>query len=203
MFSCRGRLPRASGGVSQTLWDYFGLPTSSPRKRGCFSEAAFPVIFFVVFPAQAGVFLTERKTTDRGGRLPRASGGVSLRAVPMRGGFRSSPRKRGCFWYFSAVAHQTLVFPAQAGVFLMSFGPYPEMSGLPRASGGVSDEPFHRTFPAASSPRKRGCFPKGVRKRSPVSVFPAQAGVFPVLSDTTFIRLGLPRASGGVSRPAS
>ena len=155
---CFCSLPRASGGVSEFVEETHDGDPSSPRKRGCFCSERNALGLFRVFPAQAGVFLSALCRCAAASGLPRASGGVSscaLAAVRMP---KSSPRKRGCFWYFSAVAHQTLVFPAQAGVFLMSFGPYPEMSGLPRASGGVSTL-IRGVMPAVkSSPRKRGCF---------------------------------------------
>ena len=113
--------------------------------------------------------------------------------------FKSSPRKRGCFWNKANSLPYAVVFPAQAGVF-------PDLSsllcltqGLPRASGGVSEAFWLRFILCESSPRKRGCFVHcGVLLGLRV-VFPAQAGVFPqrLRPQPAFRRL--PRASGGVS----
>ncbi len=158
----------------------------------------------MVFPAQAGVFLSGRMNPeDRKGSsprkrgcfshdrddllvvtsLPRASGGVSM-------GEDESTR----------VAQ---VFPAQAGVFPNRAAIAGRSLCLPRASGGVSITGEFELNNNQSSPPKRGCFPfEGLACPSP-QVFPAQAGVFlPVRLETLEI-LGLPRASGGVSRSQS
>ena len=111
----------------------------------------------------------------------------------------SSPRKRGCFWYFSAVAHQTLVFPAQAGVFPLLRPCRASSAGLPRASGGVSFVGVSCVEMLRSSPRKRGCFPDALGLLWLADVFPAQAGVFLIRFGLLNDLIGLPRASGGVS----
>ena len=49
--------PRVCGDVSQTLWDYFGLPTFSPRMRGCFQANKNQSGLGAVLPAYAGMFL--------------------------------------------------------------------------------------------------------------------------------------------------
>ena len=111
--------------------------------------------------------------------LPRASGGVSLHADAVGFAEESSPRKRGCFRDGLFVLTGALVFPAQAGVFLLAL------------AFGFSAH--------ASSPRKRGCFAIRLPPFEVVRVFPAQAGVFPTAGTFHSSRASLPRASGGVS----
>ena len=70
--------------------------------------------------------------------LPRASGGVSQIWFSEPYLPQSSPRKRGCFLLVPVGWTLTEVFPAQAGVFLLSPRGGKWMVCLPRASGGVS-----------------------------------------------------------------
>ena len=72
---------------------------------------------------------------------------------------------------------------------------------LPRLGGGVSITGDYQALSAVSSPPRRGCF--CVRQRVEVEdgVFPASAGVFPVLTDTMAFCPRLPRLGGGVSWP--
>ena len=90
-------LPRASGGVSAVNGGPELTERSSPRKRGCFSGAVERRPFYLVFPAQAGVFLFIRYLMLSVPRLPRASGCVYINKVPALTAASSSPRKRGCF----------------------------------------------------------------------------------------------------------
>ena len=172
-------LPRASGGVSKV--------------SGVLSDDR------TVFPAQAGVFPQHLFSKVPATGLPRASGGVSRSAS--RGGEApgSSPRKRGCFRVKGRPVVKVEVFPAQAGVFPISWLNQPLSLGLPRASGGVSFISRNSVRTKVSSPRKRGCFHARSRLNRRNSVFPAQAGVFPEQKLCTASNWGLPRASGGVS----
>ena len=90
----------------------------------------------------------------------------------------SSPRKRGCFPFLWHKRRRVRVFPAQAGVFPPRARVSGTVSGLPRASGGVSIKTADQVFLDLSSPRKRGCFQTSESILVQVDVFPAQAGVF-------------------------
>ena len=70
---------------------------------------------------------------------------------------------------------------------------------IPRASGGVSVISFLARSIGLYSPRKRGCFQVVLEVLNNETVFPAQAGVFPIVVDLTEDCFGIPRASGGVS----
>ena len=131
----------------------------------------------------------------------------------------SSPRKRGCFCGLRAGRYLVVVFPAQAGVFPYNLEPKDVLHSLPRASGGVSRTRYRLPGYRRSSPRKRGCFcgyyyPLGLFWVFPAQagvfllvsacislprVFPAQAGVFLDKRELAEFAGCLPRASGGVS----
>ena len=195
-------LPRASGGVSNNNSSDTAPKWSSPRKRGCFCGLHYRAPHEQVFPAQAGVFPKCRSYNLFAISLPRASGGVSTTESQIGGWSRSSPRKRGCF-RFTRQAFQPLpVFPAQAGVFPPASSKSRRHPSLPRASGGVSPLEPRRPAKWGSSPRKRGCFSNLSLAARPISVFPAQAGVFPLAALRYAERACLPRASGGVSKLA-
>ena len=115
---------------------------------------------------------------------------------------KSSPRKRGCFRNRRHKTGHRTVFPAQAGVFPFLWHVDRLSKSLPRASGGVSDPYRLLAWCEESSPRKRGCFLQRLYERDARGVFPAQAGVFPSATGPHTIKTRLPRASGGVSKPA-
>ncbi len=80
------------------------------------------------------------------------------------------------------IVDESSVFPARVGVFPVGMVIFISLSGLPRASGGVSRKEKHGNEHMKSSPREWGCFnSKGILGQ--------QLG-------------GLPRASGGVSYTA-
>ena len=139
---------------------------------------ALPPIEISVFPAQAGVFPSSGAFLPVRRSLPRASGGVSWSGPsPLEKG-TSSPRKRGCFLEFAYQTSWICVFPAQAGVFPLPVRFCLFSNGLPRASGGVSNEDSPTPEGVPSSPRKRGCFHVTEAVWMNAQVFPAQAGVF-------------------------
>ena len=197
-----------------------GTVMSSPRKRGCFYKGVDYTRGAVVFPAQAGVFLRLEEPPRYSGRLPRASGGVSMLLAPSSRRRRVFPAQAGVFLFSSRSSFSSFCLPRASGG--VSGGnarqrrrkgssprkrgcfqrevvvPVP-MEGLPRASGGVSVTETDPVEREVSSPRKRGCF--RLRPCAPVSlsVFPAQAGVFLSPPPPSAARFRLPRASGGVS----
>ena len=113
---------------------------------------------------------------------------------------RFSPRKRRCFRRKRAEAREKKVFSAQAEVFPWNSlsDSYPQ--SFLRASGGVSRA--HKQLGAVFgfSPRKRRCFPYCMSVYTEVSVFSAQAEVFPYSERCPNIVRSFLRASGGVSK---
>ena len=213
------RIPRASGGVSGATGGSSRAEWYSPRKRGCFLSRNSDADGVAVFPAQAGVFPSDRTLFAPRRCIPRASGGVSIRRISTEWAEKYSPRKRGCFQdhrkheqpphVFPAQAGcfdpsqpavaDGLVFPAQAGVFPSRCPCRQPIHRIPRASGGVSQYGKTAKVMLQYSPRKRGCFSAFVEDVGAGGVFPAQAGVFPNRHIEKFPIAGIPRASGGVS----
>ena len=156
--SSQPSIPRASGGVSTSSSRERPCNAYSPRKRGCFSKNLREHGSYQVFPAQAGVFLSQPSGKVLPASIPRASGGVSGRRLSKKRACRYSPRKRGCFRRCGLCRGQEEVFPAQAGVFLQSSTSKRRPDGIPRASGGVSEADLFEYGEKLYSPRKRGCF---------------------------------------------
>ena len=135
-------LPRASGGVSIFHPGKKFRILSSPRKRGCFHSRLFQAAPPSVFPAQAGVFLAAFFGYEDARSLPRASGGVSMDIAAGLSQSLSSPRKRGCFSTCGAHCSRAESSPRKRGCFQKSRPRGPKIGSLPRASGGVSRNPF-------------------------------------------------------------
>ncbi len=93
----------------------------------------------------------------------------------------------------------TLVFSAQAEVFLDVAKIYEDGKRFLRASGGVSTNGSRLEFLHTFSPRKRRCFCVMLRKFFRKRVFSAQAEVFLSKRFPPISRFGFLRASGGVS----
>ena len=92
----------------------------------------------LVFPAYAGVFLDFCSIFGGFLCLPRIRGGVSRICGDLSFMFWSSPHTRGCFSIDPPAVVIVQVFPAYAGVFLLSVYDLIVKAGLPRIRGGVS-----------------------------------------------------------------
>ena len=69
-------LPRAGGGVPWMKHTREAGRSSSPRRRGCSLFYNAELMYFIVFPAQAGVFPLTSYRWGMASCLPRAGGGV-------------------------------------------------------------------------------------------------------------------------------
>ena len=74
-----------------------------------------------------------------------------------------------------------------------------EEKGLPRIRGGVSLLQGIEFSLSESSPHTRGCFRQLPPALEGLRVFPAYAGVFPMMQEFSTDDLSLPRIRGGVS----
>ena len=171
-------IPRASGGVPILLSFAQFEREYSPRKRGCSLLKQIARAFDVVFPAQAGVFLSCRFLYSPCHSIPRASGGGP--------------------WDSFFADLEDSVFPARAGVFRLCYPLTTAKTGIPRASGGVPCRNHGTCQHVTYSPRKRGWSYERVRLLARVSVFPAQAGVFPDRSSYDSVTFCIPCSCGGV-----
>ena len=194
-----GGLPRIRGGVSGRQSFIHASPLSSPHTRGCFRRRAPRAPVLGVFPAYAGVFLRKMLYQAEILRLPRIRGGVSSAEVWLYLYMQSSPHTRGCFSFRLCALSSDNVFPAYAGVFLFSRSAPRLICCLPRIRGGVSRAFTRFQSLKRSSPHTRGCFVASFCDMLNTAVFPAYAGVFLPLADTSAPGSSLPRIRGGVS----
>ena len=106
---------------------------------------------------------------------------------------------RGCFYRMRECFSQNLVFPAYAGMFLSGQACAINRASFPRVCGDVSVRRVERNPPARFSPRMRGCFHRAGWVRGCTAVFPAYAGMFPILFARTSAIKRFPRVCGDVS----
>ncbi len=90
----------------------------------------------------------------------------------------SSPRTWGCFEIIGDWSNDSTVFPTHVGVFPGTSVRAVVMSGLPHASGGVSDRNFCGLPQVAPSPPVWGCFFSFAAKGDVSAAVPTQVGVF-------------------------
>ena len=110
-------LPRARGGISHGIPAALRASFSSPRTRGYFRDYSRIVRARRLFPAHAGVFPLPSVSADCVEALPRARGGISVRAQMAEYQRFSSPRTRGYFRVERVAPPACSLFPAHAGVF--------------------------------------------------------------------------------------
>ena len=134
--------------------------------------------------------------------LPRARGGISAVCCPHFCSLDSSPRTRGYFPGSGSAPFLCLLFPAHAGVFPQFRVRLHFVFALPRARGGISIVQRVIGPELVSSPRTRGYFREVCFHFGSYRLFPAHAGVFPVLSWDHNPADSLPRARGGISSAA-
>ena len=90
------------------------------------------------------------------------------------------------------------VFPAYAGMFLVTG--YPQISGgcFPRVRGDVPADHIWVCVIGRFSPRARGCSVAPVERRQLEAVFPACAGMFRAIGDLFYAIACFPRVRGDV-----
>ena len=128
--------------------------------------------------------------------FPRVRGDVPDDGVA-GGGFPTfSPRARGCSGNSLRKSIILVVFPACAGMFLVSPTPLAQFECFPRVRGDV---PMGSPTPKRGirfSPRARGCSYSCFSLASISAVFPACAGMFPHQNGGEDRRAGFPACAG-------
>ena len=130
----------------------------SPHTRGCSAPTMPPIMAAIVFPAYAGMFRSGGDEAGHNSSFPRIRGDVPSYPYWAYLTCLFSPHTRGCSRLAAPNSTILQVFPAYAGMFLLSTG------------FGKKGERF--------SPHTRGCSaprPSGVCESV---VFPAYAGMF-------------------------
>ncbi|SPT75244.1 Domain of uncharacterised function (DUF2825) [Arcanobacterium haemolyticum] len=91
------------------------------------------------------------------------------------------------------------LFPAHAGVFPSAASNSVAKVSLPRTRGGISYSSCLSTRSFSSSPHTRGYFQVIGTIMIKAALFPAHAGVFPLIRGKLWSILSLPRTRGGIS----
>ena len=152
----------------------------SPRMRGCSRQKRHQKLRLCVFPAYAGMFPGRGDNRGRRRCFPRVCGDVPNPPLGGLGCDAFSPRMRGCSVERLPGSYQKCVFPAYAGMFLLSSRVSSWVKSFPRVCGDVPPLRPCKPRSLAFSPRMRGCSSTWFRNRTGSTVFPAYAGMFPV-----------------------
>ena len=113
------------------------IPLVSPHTRGCSADNNGPAITGVVFPAYAGMFLLLMPSSMGSPRFPRIRGDVPVDFAIKSGEDLFSPHTRGCSVAYHVAPDILRVFPAYAGMFLLSAAPAKNCGRFPRIRGDV------------------------------------------------------------------
>ena len=106
---------------------------------------------------------------------------------------------RGCFLLPIIPNEPIWAFPAYAGMFLLDGKLSKYSVGFPRVCGDVSEWFRDENLQKSLSPRMRGCFYIREMRIARDAVFPAYAGMLPLLPSMRFFLTGFPRVCGDVS----
>ena len=136
-FSSAGGFPRVCGDVPLHQWPRSQTEKFSPRMRGCSAPCTISAQADTVFPAYAGMFLVSELTLSAQGCFPRVCGDVPNFPLEKGSAMEFSPRMRGCSYFGVAAALFLLVFPAYAGMFLLSTVISVAAPSFPRVCGDV------------------------------------------------------------------
>ena len=194
---CR-RFPRVRGDVPCSAKVRSHSAMFSPRARGC-SGFLFSVdVDADVFPACAGMFPDNFSTPPPSYRFPRVRGDVPGVTDSVVDKIKFSPRARGCSAARIRVLPGCGVFPACAGMFPAGTALRLNPCRFPRVRGDVPTPPPTLCLGTRFSPRARGCSADTPLIPLPTSVFPACAGMFPLLPAYHYDFHCFPRVRGDV-----
>ena len=168
----------------------------SPRARGCSEFVKLGLETPMVFPACAGMFLLGHTRFWRLRSFPRVRGDVpfSLCASLFVVGF--SPRARGCSQRIPSLPLHQRVFPACAGMFPPAAAQGASAGCFPRVRGDVPWPVGSLRTSTSFSPRARGCSLRKIVSPTPLTVFPACAGMFLSRDFTIPVSCGFPACAG-------
>ena len=190
--------PRVRGDVPVFCFPLMWMLTFSPRARGCSSNDSSNARWCAVFPACAGMFPDNFSTPPPSYRFPRVRGDVPGVTDSVVDKIKFSPRARGCSAARIRVLPGCGVFPACAGMFPAGTALRLNPCRFPRVRGDVPTPPPTLCLGTRFSPRARGCSADTPLIPLPTSVFPACAGMFPLLPAYHYDFHCFPRVRGDV-----
>ena len=129
--------PRVCGDVPNCVVAGQNTPSFSPRMRGCSARDFRGNMTGSVFPAYAGMFPLNLSLNLKPPCFPRVCGDVPLVSLLPLALPRFSPRMRGCSDLRTLIVPCSLVFPAYAGMFRLTYGMQNPCKSFPRVCGDV------------------------------------------------------------------
>ena len=132
-----GSFPRIRGDVPGIVDVFLPAATFSPHTRGCSQPTILHANAHIVFPAYAGMFLSDAPIYISDDGFPRIRGDVPRfiwKATPHK---RFSPHTRGCSHQTILNSHSDKVFPAYAGMFHFQVTRQKSKLRFPRIRGDV------------------------------------------------------------------
>ena len=194
------RFPRIRGDVPSSSSMSAKSLSFSPHTRGCSHQPRSSTVPASVFPAYAGMFpaTTSQQRAILG--FPRIRGDVPRHATPPKPSRTFSPHTRGCSRDMAIADFENEVFPAYAGMFPRALTSAYCSSGFPRIRGDVPCNSTNGSTPAPFSPHTRGCSLAALWFICPEQVFPAYAGMFPLVPLSLSCAARFPRIRGDVPK---
>ena len=195
--------PRIRGDVPPWIISAWVIPRFSPHTRGCSHGVGGLPGGEAVFPAYAGMFQIRWGHS----RVPRvvfpAYAGMFHALTPISfSAFAFSPHTRGCSCMRIVSALVTSVFPAYAGMFRLRRIYLLQIVCFPRIRGDVPTTEVTTDATPRFSPHTRGCSQIVDVNGTGESVFPAYAGMFPLVVVWSKTPRRFPRIRGDVpSKP--
>ncbi len=170
-------LPRMRGDPPHTEIPYTTLISSTPHARGSTSNVRHAIMESSVYPACAGIHLSERPWTDKMRGLPRMRGDPprSFNSVSLK--LSSTPHARGSTPVPIPYEAKSFVYPACAGIHLREVGIGDHISGLPRMRGDPPISKLSEYRRITSTPHARGSTASFRTPPPRHPVYPACAGI--------------------------
>ena len=170
----------------------------SPHTRGCSDPHQLITTKNLVFPAYAGMFRRHANVLPQETCFPRIRGDVPVRPQILNNPEAFSPHTRGCSAPTMPPIMAAIVFPAYAGMFLLSTGFGKKGERFSPHTRGCSDQLLPMIEHGRVSPHTRGCSESTWFRNRTGSVFPAYAGMFLETQNPQVQREGFPRIRGDV-----
>jgi len=182
--------PPSSGRLS------IGVPVSTPHARGSTSLHSKTTYPATVYPACAGIHLTNNEQDLYSQCLPRMRGDPPRVPGNSDNVFESTPHARGSTRVPACVCPSSKVYPACAGIHRNTQTPFPLAKGLPRMRGDPPSSGNPNGGDPGSTPHARGStrVPACVCPSS--KVYPACAGIHPLHGCQCWKWRCLPRMRG-------
>ena len=145
--------------------------------RGSQDSPFFPVDYFGIIPAHAGLTHEEFHRSRSARDHPRACGAHDVKGLNIHDNVGSSPRMRGSLPFFIDINICLGIIPAHAGLTRMWLERRSTVRDHPRACGAHMGSSDRKVSSPGSSPRMRGSLDRKTNFRKFIGIIPAHAGL--------------------------